>query len=222
MLNFLENPVWNALNSTHAGLALGTDGCKRYPADVAPFLAVADAGQAVTQGNPGEALTFVGVVPACPAGWTVELDARLLQMVADGPVEARSITPAAVALGEADAQAMLDLTAIAFPGYFRARTHVLGTYLGVRVDGRLVAMAGERMAIGRLREVSGVCVHPDFLGRGYARHLVARLQNQHAEQGLTSFLHVSPENAGAIKLYETLGFARHATVALQRLHIPAL
>jgi predicted GNAT family acetyltransferase len=116
---------------------------------------------------------------------------------------------------------MVALTDLAFPGYFRRETYRMGTYMGVRVEGQLVAMAGERMAFDDWVEISAVCVHPDFLGRGFAQHLVARLLALHAERGKRSFLHVSPENAGAIKLYEKLGFNRHAVVRLCRMRVGA-
>jgi predicted GNAT family acetyltransferase len=102
---------------------------------------------------------------------------------------------------------MLKLTSIAFPGFFRKRTVLLGSYYGIRVDGELVAMAGERMALPGFVEISAVCTHPEHTGKGYAGHLMSLLMRDHAKAGLRSFLHVNAENERAIALYKRLGFS---------------
>jgi len=109
---------------------------------------------------------------------------------------------------------MQDLTAIAYPRFFRARTHELGKYFGIWQDGRLAAMAGERIAMKQYRELSGVCTHPDFRGRGYAKRLIARVVNGILEDGRVPFLHVDAENEKTIALYRQLGFADVNTVPM--------
>ena len=101
---------------------------------------------------------------------------------------------------------MVELTSIAFPGFFRIRTCEMGDYFGIRHDGRLVAMCGERMNIGDYHEISGLCTHPDFRGRGYAGVLMMQLMRDHHNAGLQSYLHVSANNANAIALYERMDF----------------
>jgi ribosomal protein S18 acetylase RimI-like enzyme len=107
----------------------------------------------------------------------------------------------------AHAAEMVALTEIAFPGYFRVRTCEMGSYYGVRVDGRLVSMAGERFAFDRYVEISGVCTHPEHSGRGYAAALITRLVLDHRQDGWLSCLHLSASNIRAKELYERLGFA---------------
>jgi predicted GNAT family acetyltransferase len=109
------------------------------------------------------------------------------------------------ALGEADASEMVGLTALTRPGPFEPRTYRLGRYVGIRVDGRLVAMAGERLRFTDRVEISAVCVHPDFRRRGYAELLMATLMRMSKEQGMIPLLHVAEGNP-AIALYQRLGF----------------
>ena len=216
----LDNPVWHALGTAQAGFARGAAHARRFPADVAPFVAVgtADVGPAALADllASGEVASFVGVVPALPPAWAVEFDGPLLQMTAAGPAPAEADGPPIVRLGEADVPDMLALTAIAFPGYFRPRTIAMGTYHGIRDGGILVAMAGERLHAAPHREISGVCTHPDHVGRGHARRLVTRLLAEALARGEAPFLHVSPENAGAIRVYEALGFAPRRELRLVR------
>jgi predicted GNAT family acetyltransferase len=109
------------------------------------------------------------------------------------------------------------LAAIAFPDFFRARSAELGTFIGIYEQGRLVSMAGERMALEGMREISGVCTHPDFTGRGCAAGLTRALIRRHRELALHSFLHVSVGNTGARRLYEMLGFAAVAVLPMVRI-----
>ena len=132
---------------------------------------------------------------------------------------APAITPASpafdiVPLSEADAPDMLALATLTEPGPFRSRTHALGDFVGVKIDGRLVAMAGERMKPTGFTEVSGVCTHPDFRGRGYAGGLMRAVAERIIARGETPFLHVYPHNEGAIALYEALGFRLRRAVTM--------
>jgi predicted GNAT family acetyltransferase len=120
----------------------------------------------------------------------------------------------AFVLSEADVPEMVALTALTHPGPFRSQTYTLGTYLGVRVGGRLAAMAGQRMHVPGYREISAVCTHPDFQGRGYARMLVSRLVAETFDRGLVPFLHVEEANERAQALYVGLGFVERARLPL--------
>ena len=117
-------------------------------------------------------------------------------------------------LSKGDIPEMLALTALTHPGPFRSQTYTLGTFLGIRVDGRLAAMAGQRMHIPGYREISAVCTHPDFQGRGYARMLVSRLVTETFERGLVPFLHVEAPKQRAQALYRDLGFVERARLPL--------
>lgn len=110
-----------------------------------------------------------------------------------------------------DPKPVLELTALVYPHYFRPRTIELGRYFGIVENGRLAAMAGERMGMPGFREVSAVCTHPDFVGRGLARHLLAFLSNDILRGGAVPFLHVSPTNARALELYRRNGYRTRAT-----------
>jgi ribosomal protein S18 acetylase RimI-like enzyme len=216
----LDNPIWNALATRHAHFAFGSDCVKRYPADVAPFIAVGgneavDHDESADLATPGETLYTVGA-ESPPAGWEVERRSSVLQMVFEGRVGPAADGEGCVVLGPGDVPDMLSLTALVFPGYFRPRTIEMGTYRGVRRDGRLVAMAGQRMFLGDYREVSGVCTHPDHRGRGHASRLISLVVDEMLRDGLTPFLHVDAENAGAKIAYEKLGFVARRELTLLR------
>jgi predicted GNAT family acetyltransferase len=220
-----DNPFWAALTSAQAHLASGTARVKRYAADVAPFVAIAadaddergaadDVGRLVA---PGESVVFAGRVPGPDPRFEVEQRATVLQMdyaAATVPGE----TEAFRAIGLAEIDALLALTGLVYPGYFRRRTPLMGRYYGVfDGDGTLVAMAGERMRTDTHCEISGVCTHPDFVGRGLAGRLVRHATRAILARGERAFLHVSPENVRAVRLYEALGFATRVELPLMRL-----
>jgi predicted GNAT family acetyltransferase len=149
--------------------------------------------------------TLEGIAAKLPRQLTVTLEKNLVQMVCQTRVD--------VPAGEIEAR-MLALTALTHPGPFRSQTYTLGTYLGVRVDGRLAAMAGQRMHVPGYREISAVCTHPDFQGRGYARTLVAQLVAETFDRRLVPFLHVEEANARAQAVYRGLGFVERARLPL--------
>ncbi len=122
--------------------------------------------------------------------------------------------PEAVVLTEAHRSSMLALTSLVFPGFFRARTVEMGRYIGIYHGRVLVAMAGERMCMEGYQEISAVCTHPEFIGRGYAQRLVAQLTNEILARGVTPFLHVHRDNARALSLYEYLGYRLRREVQL--------
>lgn len=217
----LDNPVWNALATRHARFALGDGRVKRYPADVAPFLATAgaeplDRDEAADLATPGEILFMLGAEPLPPAGWEVERRSSLSQMVCERRVVAAAVGEDDSVLGPSDVPDMLELTSLAFPGYFRPRTIEMGTYFGVRRAGRLVAMAGQRMFLDGYREVSGVCTHPDHRGQGHASRLITLVVDEMLRDGLTPFLHVDGANSGARIAYEKLGFVVRRDLSLLR------
>jgi GNAT superfamily N-acetyltransferase len=209
MADILANPMWSSLTSTHAGFARTSGALKRFAPDVAPFCAVEHDGAELRDTSAlqaGETIYFLGTVPALPPGWTVLGESSVLQMVHAGPAPDVPATEAPQ-LGAADNAAMLELTALVYPDFFRARTAELGKYIGVRGLGRLRAMAGQRLACTGYREISAVCTHPEDRRQGHAARLISQLSRDILDDGDIPFLHVSASNKQAWELYEDLGFA---------------
>ena len=206
----LDNPFWASLCTRHQALALRVKGAARYPADFAPFLGVAsedvDATEAIDSlMGPGEALYLLGVVPKVASGWVLKAYGPLAQMICTTPIPVID-GPEVIELSGAHREDVLELTALVYPHYFRPHTMELGRYFGIYQDGRLAAIIGERLGMDAYQEISAVCTHPDFSGRGYARRLLALLSNDNLERGRTPFLHVSHQNHPAKLLYEQVGY----------------
>jgi len=154
---------------------------------------------------------------AVPQGMVVTKDAILAQMVLTAPARFSRTDIAVEPLGEADAADMLSLATLTEPGPFYDKTHRLGDFFGVKQDGRLLAMAGERLKPDGFTEVSGVCAHPDARGRGYAGALMRAVIARILARGETAFLHSYADNAGAIALYHSLGFTIRAQMQMRML-----
>ncbi len=215
----LDNVFWQALADTQRGFCVGTDRVRRYSRGLPPLLAFADPQRPCLEElepfcESGERFYTSGWTGEAPAGWTVELEATMELMVWAGgtPVE-EAIE--AVPLGTAHADQMVELAKLTKPGPFGPRNLELGGYLGCFEQDRLVAMAGERMRAGHWREVSAICTHPDWQGRGLARRLVQRIVAAQLRRGEMPFLHVMSANEGAVRLYKQLGFAMHRTCAVR-------
>ncbi|MFC4820294.1 GNAT family N-acetyltransferase [Dokdonella ginsengisoli] len=223
-LSELDNPFWSSLRSRHRAIALDAGLAARYPSDYAPFLGVADADADVTEAlatlvAPGESVYLLGVAPRVPPGWRLQAFRPLAQMVRDEPLDAVD-GPDVVALSDAHRADVLALTALVYPHYFRERTMQLGRYFGLYEDGRLAAMIGERLGTGTTREMSAICTHPDFNGRGYARRLTAMLTNDVLARGVAPFLHVSHDNPRAGQLYERIGYRLRRDIPFWSLQRP--
>jgi ribosomal protein S18 acetylase RimI-like enzyme len=212
----LDNPFWSALRSRHRDIALRRGEAARYPAAFAPFLGVASAQADVAAAiaalvGADESVYLLGVAPALPHGWVLDAFAPLAQMICPAPIAVVD-GPAVIELTETHRADVLALTALVYPHYFRPRTMELGRYFGIYQDGRLAAMIGERLGTDAQQEISAVCTHPDFNGRGYARRLVALLSNDNLERGRLPFLHVSHQNHRAKQLYEQLGYGHRRDI----------
>ena len=209
--NLLNNPIWEALTTEQSHCTSGGVFARRFFAAIAPFGAVsAPTLQAETElvqlVEPGEQICVVGVAPPFSSAWQLQRQSEILQMVCQERIENGEDESDIQLLTDADIPAMLALTALVYPAYFRAGTAGLGAYFGIYQNGQLAAMAGERMRITGLQEISAVCTHPDFVGRGYARRLVKHLVNKIWGRDETPYLHVDADNTRAIALYKGLGF----------------
>lgn len=206
----LDNPFWTALCSRHHPIARFCADAARYPTEFAPFLGVASDGVEADAALESlvaadESVYLLGVAPRTPTGWRLRAFRPLAQMICTGPLEVID-GPPIVPLSTAHRDDVLALTALVYPHYFRPRTMELGRYFGIYQDGRLAAMIGERLATDEYQEISAICTHPDFNGRGYARRLTAMLSNDVLAAGRTPYLHVSYENPRAKGLYQRIGY----------------
>ena len=220
----LDNPIWNSLATHHAHLAIGAQTghglARRYPSDIGPLSAVQEltseayADLAAIVPKDDVAVLFLENSVEIPAGWQLLRDGPLVQMVCPTVPDQPSLAEPILPLTSADVPEMMALAGLTEPGPFRDHTVNLGGFLGVRVDGRLAAMAGERLAPTGFAEVSAVCTHPDFRGRGYAQALVASVTRKIHAGGRTPFLTSFEANTGAVRIYYQVGFVHRRTFQL--------
>ncbi|MCX4815574.1 GNAT family N-acetyltransferase [Streptomyces sp. NBC_01239] len=222
--HILDNPARAALTGPHAHFAEQRGRILRYPVDVTPWLALPDEPDAddwadvAALSGPGTEIPLLGFRGQVPDGWEVTFDIDGVQMVDDGLAAAPE--PEAVVLGPADVPEMLDLVERTKPGPFLPRTVELGTYLGIRREGALVAMAGERLHPPGWTEISAVCTDPVARGEGLASRLILAVAHGIRERGETPFLHTGAGNTNAIRLYESLGFRLRRTTAFLAARAP--
>jgi ribosomal protein S18 acetylase RimI-like enzyme len=224
MSHVLDNPARAALTGPHAHFAERRGRVLRYPVDVTPWLALPDEPDAgdwadlAALAGPGAEVPLLGFRGEIPADWEITFRMDGVQYVDDGLAAAPD--PEAVRLGPADVPEMLDLVERTRPGPFLPRTVELGTYLGIRRGGALVAMAGERLHPPGWTEISAVCTDPAVRGEGLATRLILAVAHGIRERGETPFLHTGAGNTGAIRLYESLGFRLRRTTAFSAARVP--
>jgi predicted GNAT family acetyltransferase len=221
----LDHPIWSALTTRQQALAEGGALARRYPPAIGPFAAMADmsaqsfAALAALM-SPSDVAVLFTPDPVTPTAEFKILLAETGEQMIGTPAEGSISGVEIVTLGSADVPAMMALTELTKPGPFSARTHELGTFLGIRIDGQLAAMIGERMKPANYTEMTAVCVHPSHRGRGYAQVLLGAISSQILARGEIPFLHVFSNNSSAITLYRRQGMhirrRLHVTV-LQRL-----
>jgi ribosomal protein S18 acetylase RimI-like enzyme len=218
----LDRPVWNALTTEQAHLAAVTGAAVRIDSDYGPFAAARDdsaealaALAATLRGRDDR----IGVVEReawpVPDGTRVLGGGDLVQMVFEGKRSRQPDDPRIKLLGERDAKAMAALAHATEPGPWGPKTHRYGDFYGIRIGRKLASMAGERMRLPGLAELSGVSTWPEFRGQGLASVLIRRVVRGLLERGDTPFLHCYAANAGAIALYEALGFRVRARMCFQ-------
>jgi ribosomal protein S18 acetylase RimI-like enzyme len=207
----LDNPIWESLTTLRSNFAEGNGLARRFPPDMTSMAGFAEPSKeafeslaaAMADGKPSALFLPEALDP--PPGWKPVTATLLLQMTLG---TSRSISPASDVseLAATDAPEMLALAKLTQPGPFGIRTVEMGNYIGIRRDGKIVAMAGERLRIQGYAEISAVCTHPDYLGRGFAAGLIGALAERIRSRGEKSFLHVRGNNDRAIALYNRLGF----------------
>jgi len=218
----LDNPIWSALSGPNAKYAIGQGKALHFQRDVTPFSAISEpsdeayADLAVHLPTDALARMFRPCMEPLPSGWEHVEDFPLLQFVADAAPRSATESMAVSRLLAEDLPAMLALVEATEPGPFGARTPEMGAYFGVRENGHLIAMAGERMRVPGYVELSAICTHPEARGRGLAALLMRRLMADAFQRGETPFLHVVASNVAAIALYEKLGFRLRKTLHVLR------
>ncbi len=210
--HILDRPVWSTLNTCHSEHAEGDQHAVRFDPEVGPFGATPDddpanmAALAALAPQSGPLILMQRGVVTIPEGLETTAAAAGVQMLADRTIEPRPCQHTITRLGDADARDMIELATLTKPGPFLVRTRNLGVFWGVRVEGRLIAMAGERFKQPGFTEVSAVCTHPDFQGQGLGGALLSKVAADIQQRGETAYLHAFAHNTGAIHLYEQLGF----------------
>jgi ribosomal protein S18 acetylase RimI-like enzyme len=231
-MELLDNPIWRAIRGPQRALGSSTELSARFDPEISPFGALADApsdahwddlGRLI---GSGDVVALTGENGTPPAGWTVLREIAGVQMVGDrmdaGDADAirRGAEDPVIALGTEDVEDMLDLVERSRPGPFLSRTVEFGGYVGVRRQGRLIAMAGERLHLPGLAEVSAVSTDPDHRRQGLAELLIRTVAAGISERGETPFLHTDESNAGAIHLYQAIGFTLRRPVTFTVVRSP--
>lgn len=221
----LDNPAWESLVGAHAHLSEGGEFARRYRASVSPILGVRDVSDPRTWPElaalvgPGADVPLTSLTDEPPAGWDVTTAIEGVQMIATDALVDRP-DDEAVTLGRGDVDDMLALVARTQPGPFESETYLMGRYLGIRRDGVLVAMAGERLHPPGWTEISAVCTDAEVRGQGLATRLVRAVAHGIRARGERPLLHAAASNTGAIALYEHLGFELRRTTTFAVVRTP--
>lgn len=217
MAHPLDKLIWTALTTRQSHLSEGDVRARRFQTDVGPFAAALDTSDASVASlaalipADGDISLLEPSPPSAPSGVDISFTAPGVQMITRAFTRAPRDLPVQP-LGDADAEEMLALALLTRPGPFRARTHTLGRFIGIRDNGKLIAMAGERLQTDEFVEISGVCTHPDYRSRGYGAALLTDVGQRILDGGKTPFLHAYASNTGALALYRSLGFEHRCDV----------
>ncbi|HEY4207876.1 MAG TPA: GNAT family N-acetyltransferase [Puia sp.] len=219
-LTQLDNPLWHALKGAQQAFSIGSAHVRRYRPGILPFAAydynAPDKIIELDNFLDKDAIFFlVGELPALPPHWQLIRELPCLQMILEPAFIPIQDTPAVIPLTLADKDPMFELIRRVQPGYYERDTHELGNYFGVFENKKLVAIAGERMRLEGMIEISAVCTDPAYTGRGYAQQLIFHICQ--ANRGKRIFLHVLTSNERAIRLYEHLGFRKRREISFWKL-----
>lgn len=221
-LTQLDNPLWYALKGAQQAFAVGSTHTRRYRPGILPFAAydhhtpinIAELDDLLKK---DEVFFLVGELPSLPSHWKLIRELPCVQMILDRVAAPTPESAAVAMLTAAERDTMFDLIHRVQPGYYEPDTHQLGNYYGIWQDNKLVAIAGERMRLEGMVEISAVCTDPVYTGRGYAQKLVEHICRANMEKGNTIFLHVLTTNERAIRLYERLGFRKRREISFWKL-----
>ncbi len=221
--HILDRPVWNSLDTVHKRFSVGLDCARRFESDINPLAAARDesdeslAQLAAILPVTGSIVVAQLAPIVCPTGARATFEAQGVQMTFDGTIPEVAGSHPVVRLTEADSPEMLELANLTRPGPFAARTYLLGEFWGVKQDGKLIAMAGERMKQPGYTELSGVCTRPDHQGKGLGRQLCYAVLRRIFGRNEIPYLHVFASNSRAIHLYEAMGFRERIRINVMQL-----
>lgn len=214
----LDKLIWTALTTRQAHLSEGGERARRFQVEIGPFAACADgsreaaAALAALIPDGGDISLLEPSPPEAPNGVEISFKAPGVQMMTHAFTRGAPNDLPIEPLGDDDAEEMLALALLTRPGPFRTRTHTLGRFIGIRDNGKLIAMAGERLQTEEFIEISGVCTHPEYRSRGYGAALLTKVGQRILDEGKTPILHAYANNTGAIALYRNLGFQHRCDV----------
>lgn len=214
----LDRPIWGALTTRLQRLCTALGSAHAFAEGISPMAATAG----FEAGHHRDFLTLIGRrskplvtlelnAPVCAGQHVPEDSARVVQMIAKGctGISGRHQIDD---LGDHDADEMYQLATAMKPGPFERKTHLMGDFIGVRKNGRLIAMAGQRLRLPGYIEISAVCVAADYQSQGIGADLVRNMSQRIFDRGDIPFLHAYQSNRNAIALYESLGFEIRTTL----------
>ena len=212
----LDNPAWYALHETHRSFCIGIDGLKGYRKNIVAFAAWDTSNDNGLNRldeliEPNESFFIIGDMAQLPSNYLIEKIITCLQMICLVEITIK-LGATVIQLSDAEADQMTALTKLVMPGYYKHDTKLMGDYYGIMDNHQLVAMAGERICLNGLTEISAVVTHPAFTGRTYAQQLVAQVVNKNIAAGIIPFLHTGHTNERAIRMYEYLGFKKRRLI----------
>jgi ribosomal protein S18 acetylase RimI-like enzyme len=220
-INKLDNPVWHSLNETHSNFALEYDDFKFYHPDFCPFGGFTSL---INSNKNIETYTslvtnfyVVGDKPNFNNTVILNKDLICNQMVLNKPIELDISEQITKLKTERHLKELFELVNLVQPGYFKDKTHELGSYYGIIENDKLIAVTGERMKMNNFTEISAVITHPNHTGKGYAKQLIKHTSDQIFKDNKTPYLHVANINTNAIKLYNKLGFQTRRTISFWNL-----
>ncbi len=212
MVQLLDNPIWNSLNTVDAKMNLGTKDVAIYSSETSPFVGLKEWDKQSQENlyNFLPAERTVSTLIASPFNlsdkWELIFSLGLFQMVCKEPIPFKGAMASIQPLSNLHIPSMIELTALTKPGPFTQRTIDFGNYVGIFKNEQLIAMAGERIHLSEFTEISAVCTHPSYVGKGYAAFLIDHLSQDIQSKGKSAFLHVRQDNQRAFNLYKGLGF----------------
>lgn len=216
----LDNPAWHSLNEAHQGFAIGHEELKLYRPNVCTFGGIINENNSTEIFNPfiepDKSFFIIGEKPNLPAHIILEKEIICLQMICLSPIKF-SIVEEITFLKKEHFEKLFQLINMVQPGYFQEGTPLMGDYFGIFKNNKLVAVTGERMRMFDYTEISAVVTHPDFIGQGFAKQLVAHTVNKNFAENKIPYLHVVESNLRAIGLYKKLGFKIRRKISFWKL-----